>query len=118
MLRTGVAAHSTRATRSPVETADRLRHEIDRGAASDKVSFPDPAASPLGTDDEAGGHGPEPERVALAARHELGRPSGAAPAGRSEGSRKISGGPTMGVRWIVLALVVFLVSAGLWFASQ
>jgi hypothetical protein len=36
-------------------SADRLRHHIDRGRTHDKVDYPDPAAAPLGTDDEAGG---------------------------------------------------------------
>src|SRR4051794_27745647 len=34
--------------------ADRIRAEIDRGHTGDKVDWPDPAAAPLGTDDEAG----------------------------------------------------------------
>ena len=33
----------------------RLRHEIDSGHTRDKVAFPDPAAAPLGTDEEAAG---------------------------------------------------------------
>jgi hypothetical protein len=31
-----------------------LREDIDRGRTGDKVNWPDPAAAPLGTDDEAG----------------------------------------------------------------
>jgi hypothetical protein len=34
-------------------TTDRLRHDIDRGRGGDKVDNIDPAAAPLGTDDEA-----------------------------------------------------------------
>ncbi|RVV97515.1 hypothetical protein EKE94_13310 [Mesobaculum littorinae] len=34
---------------------DRLRKSIDNGEAGDKAVANDPAASPLGTDDEAGG---------------------------------------------------------------
>lgn len=33
----------------------RLRDRIDSGALGDKVDYPDPAASPLPTDSEAGG---------------------------------------------------------------
>ncbi|WYK04615.1 hypothetical protein DWF04_000865 [Cereibacter sphaeroides f. sp. denitrificans] len=47
-------------------TTDRLRHDIDRGGAADKVSFMDPAAAPLGTDDEAAGTPPSPEQIARA----------------------------------------------------
>lgn len=36
-------------------TTDRHRIDIDRGVTRDKVAFPDPAAAPLGTDEEAGG---------------------------------------------------------------
>ncbi|MEA2976058.1 MAG: hypothetical protein QOF19_1578 [Alphaproteobacteria bacterium] len=34
---------------------DRLRRDIDSGRTGDKVPVIDPAAAPLGTDDEAGG---------------------------------------------------------------
>jgi hypothetical protein len=34
---------------------DQFRHAIDRGRTGDKVAYPDPAAAPLGTDDEAAG---------------------------------------------------------------
>jgi len=36
-------------------TVERLRRDIDLGKTRDKVPFPDPAAAPLGTDDEAAG---------------------------------------------------------------
>jgi len=55
-----------------VETASALRHAIDRGQAADKVAFPDPAAAPLGTDDEAAGFPPTREQVRMAAAAELG----------------------------------------------
>lgn len=42
---------------------DQLRAAIDSEAAGDKVGFPDPAASPLGTDAEAGGSPPAAETV-------------------------------------------------------
>ena len=35
-------------------TADQLRYDVDRGRTGDKVSWPDPASVPLGTDEEAG----------------------------------------------------------------
>jgi len=37
-------------------TGEQLRAEIDAGKTGDKVAFPDPAAAPLVTDAEAGGH--------------------------------------------------------------
>lgn len=54
-------------------TTDRLRHDIDRGRAGDKIGFPDPAAAPLGTDDEAAGTTPRPSQVAHAYEHEVRR---------------------------------------------
>jgi hypothetical protein len=52
-------------------TTDRLRADIDSGRTSDKVAGSDPAAAPLGTDDEAAGTPPSAEEVALARRYEL-----------------------------------------------
>jgi hypothetical protein len=52
------------------DTSSRLRHEIDQGLAGDKVKGSDPAAAPLGTDDEAAGQPPTTEQVALARQHE------------------------------------------------
>jgi len=57
-----------------VETSvDRLRHDIDRGLGGDKVRVVDPAAAPLGTDDEAAGRPVSPRRVRLARWHEIQR---------------------------------------------
>jgi hypothetical protein len=36
-------------------SVERLRSDIDHGRTGEKVDWPDPAAAPLGTDDEAGG---------------------------------------------------------------
>lgn len=76
--------HSTAGARAPVTTADALRGRIDEGRAGDKVDFPDPAASPLGTDDEAAGTPPLPADVATAGRHELTRAPADAPADTGE----------------------------------
>ncbi len=37
------------------DQGQRLRSATDTGETGDKVAFPDPAAAPLGTDDEAAG---------------------------------------------------------------
>lgn len=47
--------------------SDRLRADIDAGRTHDKAPFPDPAAAPLGTDDEAAGHAPDTQRRRVAA---------------------------------------------------
>ncbi len=55
-----------------MKNVDQLRTGIDHGYAGDKVRWSDPAAAPLGTDDEAGGHSPMPEQVDVAFRQEIG----------------------------------------------
>lgn len=66
-------------------TSAQLQADIDAGVTGDKVSGFDPAAAPLGTDEEAGGTPPTPEIVAHARAQE------AAPAlGQGESSRTAS----------------------------
>ena len=50
-------------------TTDQLRDRIDKGLTGEKVSMPDPAAAPLGTDAEAAGAPPTPRERALDATH-------------------------------------------------
>lgn len=54
-------------------TFAQLRNDIDNGRTSDKVSCVDPAAAPLGTDEEAAGTPCPPEAIAMARRYETGR---------------------------------------------
>jgi len=56
----------------PIETTDQLRIAIDQGEGGDKVDAADPAAAPLGTDDEAGGSPESAAQVRLAAAQEVG----------------------------------------------
>lgn len=51
---------------SDPQTVEALRRDIDRGDTGDKVDYPDPAAAPLGADDEAGGHSPNRAEMASA----------------------------------------------------
>ena len=46
------------ATPPPTVDAQRLRADIDAGRTGDKIPVGDPAAAPLGTDDEAAGTRP------------------------------------------------------------
>jgi hypothetical protein len=48
---------------------NRLRADIDQGRTGDKIPLSDPAASPLGTDDEAAGT-PATAARAATARHD------------------------------------------------
>lgn len=86
----------------------RLRDNIDRGGAADKVPFSDPAAAPLGTDAEAGGAPPTREEAAIAAEAENKRAMASdlsGPAARQE--------PTIRRPLIILGvfLVILIVAA-------
>ncbi|KJB94131.1 hypothetical protein N826_11970 [Skermanella aerolata KACC 11604] len=89
-----------------------MRDQIDSGKFRDKVAAPDPAASPLGTDDEAAGS-PTP---ASTVKYE----SPAAPARAPEGSHSENTppsrqGPMIAVGIVAVCLVlglVLLFSAG------
>lgn len=52
------------------DTTAQLRHDIDCGLTGDKAGGFDPAAAPLGVDDEAAGYPPAPGVVAEARRQE------------------------------------------------
>jgi len=74
-----------------MSTAEQLRDDINRGRTGDKVPFHDPAAAPLGTDDEAAGAGPTPEQVNMAREAEAGGDSRRGPAVTDERSRGYDG---------------------------
>lgn len=91
-------------------TVEQLRRDIDRGVTHDKVPGSDPAAAPLGADEEAAGTPPPSGAVATDREWQLrahaGRPS--APA-HSSASRYVG--------WIWLALpiaAIILVGLFLW----
>jgi hypothetical protein len=56
---------------SAVATSAQLRHGIATGQSGDKTSNIDPAAAPLGTDDEAAGKPPSTLEINLAAQEEV-----------------------------------------------
>lgn len=58
----------------PGSTSAQLKHDINSGLTGDKVNFFDPAAAPLGTDEEAGGTPPSPEEIHQARMAERSRP--------------------------------------------
>ena len=53
------------------DTAARLRKDLDAGRGRDKVAYPDPAAAPLGTDDEAAGTPITAEQARMARAQEV-----------------------------------------------
>jgi hypothetical protein len=52
-------------------TAEQLRGALDKGQGRDKIAHSDPAAAPLGTDDEAAGTPITPEQASMARAHEI-----------------------------------------------
>jgi hypothetical protein len=77
-------------------TIAQLRDDIDAGRTGDKVDWPDPAAVPLGTDEEAAGTPPDASAVELALRLERSRPS------KSIAHRGVGAG------WLLIAFAVAL----------
>jgi hypothetical protein len=55
-------------------TTAMLKADIDSGRTGDKVAHYDPGLSQLGTDDEAAGHTPSHDRIALARETEAASP--------------------------------------------
>jgi hypothetical protein len=86
------------------ETSDHLRDEIDRGGTGDKVAFSDPAAAPLGTDAEAGGHAPDRDQVKRAAAHETPR---ANPEDRKKTPAELQGN-RLSLRVLIIAAAVLI----------
>ncbi len=94
-------------------TSDRLRSDIDHGRGGDKIPGGDPAAAPLGTDDEAAGTPPTREQIAAAQAAEI----GARPA-HSEHPEAAAGEPARasgkGIRlWGAVALAVVVLLAAI-----
>jgi hypothetical protein len=56
---------------SNYSTILQLQNDIDRGRTGEKVSAFDPAAAPLGTDDEAAGTPNPPELIDMTRAHQL-----------------------------------------------
>ncbi|HEX2216173.1 MAG TPA: hypothetical protein VHG27_05700 [Xanthobacteraceae bacterium] len=78
----------------------QLRDDIDRGRTGDKVDWPDPAAAPLGTDDEAAGRPPPAQAVERARQAEVAGP--AVPSQRGQGA---------GAAWVLITVVLVAVAA-------
>jgi hypothetical protein len=86
-------------------TPAQLRQDIDSGRTADKIPFPDPAAAPLGTDEEAAGTPVSSRAAAAAIRAETARREPPPPNSPTRSGRA----------WIVITLIVaaaVLVAAG------
>lgn len=81
-------------------TTAMLKGDIDSGRTGDKVPHYDPGLSQLGTDDEAAGRPPSPERIAAARASEAARP----------GVRALAD-PHGRRGWVMPAFVAFIAAA-------
>ncbi len=89
-------------------TASQLREDIDSGRTGEKIEWPDPAAAPLGTDDEASGRLTHPGALAAARRQEK------AALVKSTENRDYPR-----AAWVQVAIVVILVAAAIgWIAAR
>jgi hypothetical protein len=89
-------------------TAAQLRDDIDSGRTGEKIDWPDPAAAPLGTDEEASGTPPHRRTVEAARRSES-----AAPVKSTENRGHAH------AAWVQVAIVVILAAAAVgWIAAQ
>ena len=82
----------------PIGTTEQLRLAIDQGHGGGKVDATDPAAAPLGTDDEAGGTPNSAAQVQLAASHEI----------RARSNKKRQRTTGLGHAWWVIGFTAFM----------
>ena len=86
---------------------EQLRHDIDSGKARDKVVARDPAAAPLGTDEEAAGTPVSPAAVAMAQSAETRGPT----------PKKENGGALFYMT-VIATIMVILASATIYLFQQ
>lgn len=90
--------------------ADELRDALDHGRGGDKVNFTDPAAAPLGTDDEAAGTTPTPQQVEWALAAEIGERRDDLTSGRRDRTiASLQNGGYGAGGWIIAILALALV---------
>jgi hypothetical protein len=100
-------------------TSAQLKGDIESGRTGDKNPVRDPALAPLGTDDEAAGRPPSPDRTAVARYYEnIGRWLGGGSPSASAAHTKADGQPVLflaiaGAIGIALVAGVWLSRAGM-----
>jgi hypothetical protein len=96
----------------PATTA-QLRDDIDHGRTGSKIHAADPAAAPLGTDEEAAGTPPSGEVVQQARNYE--RAIGVMARGRVDRTRTAFSAVRLYL--IIVLSLAALVAAGVWLAN-
>lgn len=100
-------------TQSKSSSAE-LRGDIDRGLTGDKVAAEDPAAAPLGTDDEAAGTPTPPEVMAQVLERELEQGRQLRRGRRTRGAEVDTGS----MQWLLIAAFLLALLALAWLAAQ
>jgi hypothetical protein len=86
-------------------TVEQLRADIDEGRTGEKVRYPDPAAAPLGSDDEAAGMSPTAEERR---QEQQSRRHGPPPVRRGPGSLMLYVLLIVGIALVVIASIALL----------
>lgn len=94
---------------------DRLRDRVDRGGTADKVAFSDPAAAPLGTDDEAAGTPPGAARARMAQEAEASRDAATAGIKSTPADRQNRSYTTTIAVLAFVVILVLLAALAFWF---
>lgn len=97
--------------RRTISTSAELRSAIDRGLTGDKIAALDPAAAPLGTDDEAAGVSVDPSLIAEVTEREL----QAGDQIRESGSHATSGETDGVLPWLLVAAFLLAAVGMVWF---
>jgi hypothetical protein len=109
---------ASRRRQQDAPTTAQLKDAIDRGRTGDKVDWREPGAAPLGTDDEAAGTPPSPDRIRMALAQEVnGRRAAHLPStarGERSSPRRALGGDPRIYYWAValLAIAIFVIGVG------
>jgi hypothetical protein len=104
--------------RTQPRNLDQYRHQTDAGRFGDKVAVGDPAAAPIGTDDEAAGMPVPADIVAATAAHQSQIAQGEAATRAHEASTLTTTRRDHAVvGWLLLLLAVLFFGALLFFAA-
>lgn len=90
-------------------TSTKLKHDIDRGRGGDKVNAIDPAAAPLGTDEEAAGAAPPVDAVAQAYNNEIDHSPVI--------SQRKDNDHAVAIYVIVVATIALIVAVAIWYTQ-
>lgn len=97
--------NAARPPRTDPPTVDRLRADLDQGRTGEKMRHPDPAAAPLGSDDEAAGDPPTAEQRRLEREN---RKRGEAPDREEPGSVLLYALLIVGIALVIIGALALL----------